>query len=158
MKSRPYGDRHFQVGLHSDRPDTRIHLARPQAQEMTFHISQSQCWEASKSQLVTMTSEICLPRSLTSVSSSTAQKVRSRQHFPRRIKEEIKEQLRTLIFVIYWFSHYCNFIETNISSFIIMSYHKQALRNSCELLRLRKELHTFSWNCMQVHGTSCKLI
>ena len=120
MKSRPYGDRHFQVSLHSDRPDTRIHLARPQAQEMTFHISQSQCWEASKSQLVTMTSEICLPRSLTSVSSSTAQKVRSRQHFPRRIKE----QLRTLIFVIYWFSHYCNFIETNISSFIIMSYHK----------------------------------
>ena len=76
-----------------------------------------------------MTSEICLPRSLTSVSSSTAQKVRSRQHFPRRIKEEIKEQikeqLRTLIFVIYWFSHYCNFIETNISSFIIMSYHKK---------------------------------
>ena len=35
---------------------------------------------------------------------------------------------------------------------------KQALRNSCELLRQRKELHTSSWNCMQAHGTSCKLI
>ena len=34
---------------------------------------------------------------------------------------------------------------------------QQALRNSCELLRQRKELHTNSWNCMQAHGTSCKL-
>ena len=37
-------------------------------------------------------------------------------------------------------------------------HYKQALRNSCELLRQRKELHTSSWNCMQAHGTSCKLI
>ena len=34
---------------------------------------------------------------------------------------------------------------------------KQALRNSCKLLRQRKELHTSSLNCMQAHGTSCKL-
>ena len=34
---------------------------------------------------------------------------------------------------------------------------KQALRNSCELLRQRKELHTSSWN-MQVNETACKLI
>ena len=34
---------------------------------------------------------------------------------------------------------------------------KQALRNSCELLRQWKELHTSSWNCMQAHGTSSKL-
>ena len=26
---------------------------------------------------------------------------------------------------------------------------KQALRNSCELLRQRKELHASSWNCMK---------
>ena len=30
---------------------------------------------------------------------------------------------------------------------------KQALRNSCEQLRQRKELHTSSWNCIQAHGT-----
>ena len=35
---------------------------------------------------------------------------------------------------------------------------KQALLNSCELLRQRKELHERSWNCMQAHGTSCKLM
>ena len=35
---------------------------------------------------------------------------------------------------------------------------EQALRNSCELLRQRKELHASSRNCMQAHGTSCKLI
>ena len=59
-------DTYFQVGLHSVCPDTRKHLARLQAQEVPVHISQSQqdreCGEASKSQLVTMTSEICLPR------------------------------------------------------------------------------------------------
>ena len=33
---------------------------------------------------------------------------------------------------------------------------KQALRNSCELLRQIKELHTSSWNCIQAHGTACK--
>ena len=35
------------------------------------------------------------------------------------------------------------------------------LRNSCELLRQRKELHTSSFNCMQAHetqGTACKLV
>ena len=31
---------------------------------------------------------------------------------------------------------------------------KQALRNSCELLRQRKELHASSLNCMQAHGTA----
>ena len=36
-------------------------------------------------------------------------------------------------------------------------YWQQALRNSCELLRQRKELYTSSWNCMQAHVTSCKL-
>ena len=35
---------------------------------------------------------------------------------------------------------------------------EQALQNSCELLRQRKELHTSSWNCMQVHETACKLM
>ena len=33
---------------------------------------------------------------------------------------------------------------------------KQALQNSCELLRQRKELHTSSCNRMQAHGTECK--
>ena len=32
---------------------------------------------------------------------------------------------------------------------------QQALQNSCELLRHRKELHTSSCNCMQAHETSC---
>ena len=36
--------------------------------------------------------------------------------------------------------------------------HQQALRNSCELLRQRKELHTSSWNCIQAYGTACKLL
>jgi len=35
---------------------------------------------------------------------------------------------------------------------------KQALRNSCELLRQRKELHTNSWNCMQAYVIACKLM
>ena len=35
---------------------------------------------------------------------------------------------------------------------------KQALRNSCELLRRRKELHTSSWNCTQAHKTSFKVM
>ena len=35
---------------------------------------------------------------------------------------------------------------------------QQALRNSCELLRQRKELHTNSWNCMQDQGTACKIM
>ena len=35
---------------------------------------------------------------------------------------------------------------------------KQALRNSCELLRQGKEPHTSSFNCMQAHETVCKLI
>ena len=48
---------------------------------------------------------------------------------------------------------------------------KQALRNSCELLRQRKEMHTSLWNCMQaiemqgssrdcmkVHGTQFELV
>ena len=35
---------------------------------------------------------------------------------------------------------------------------KQALRNSCELLRQRKELDVSSCNCMQARGTACKLI
>ena len=38
------------------------------------------------------------------------------------------------------------------------SNNKQALRNSCELLRQRKELHINSWNCMQAHVTACKLM
>ena len=49
--------------------------------------------------------------------------------------------------------------------------HQQALRNSCELLRQRKELHTnnetscklmemraSSWKCVQAHETACKLM
>ena len=36
--------------------------------------------------------------------------------------------------------------------------HKQALRNSCELLRRRKELHARSGNCMQAQVTACKLM
>ena len=35
---------------------------------------------------------------------------------------------------------------------------KQALRNSCELLRQRKELHASLGNCMQAHVTACKLM
>ena len=44
-----------------------------------------------------------------------------------------------------------------LSSHISILKSKQALRNSCELLRQRKELHARSWNCMQAHGTACKL-
>ena len=38
------------------------------------------------------------------------------------------------------------------------SLFQQALRNSYELLRHRKELHTSSCNCMQAHETSCMYI
>ena len=44
--------------------------------------------------------------------------------------------------------------------FIITAAHcefKQALRNSCELLRRRKELYASSGNCIQAHVTACKL-
>ena len=34
---------------------------------------------------------------------------------------------------------------------------KQALRNSCELLRQRRELHASLCNCMQAYVTACKL-
>ena len=34
---------------------------------------------------------------------------------------------------------------------------QQALRNSCELLRRRKELHVSLCNCMQTYVTACKL-
>ena len=34
---------------------------------------------------------------------------------------------------------------------------QQALRNSCELLRRRKELYASSCNCMQAYITVCKL-
>ena len=37
-------------------------------------------------------------------------------------------------------------------------YGKQALRNSCELLRQRKELHASLCNCMQAYVTVCKLM
>ena len=39
----------------------------------------------------------------------------------------------------------------------ILKY-KQALRNSCELLRQRKELYASSFNFMKVHVTACKLM
>ena len=65
-----------------------------------------------------------------------------------------------------------------ISRFKLKLLTKQALQNSCELLRQRKELHTSSWNymrgqeiawklmhlhaslpnCMQAYVTACKLI
>ena len=35
---------------------------------------------------------------------------------------------------------------------------QQALQNSCELLRQRRELHASSWNCMQAYVTACKLM
>ena len=35
---------------------------------------------------------------------------------------------------------------------------QQALRNSCELLRRRNELHASSCNCMQAYVTACKLM
>ena len=38
------------------------------------------------------------------------------------------------------------------------SLSKQALRNSCELLIQRKELHASSCNCMQGHRTACKVM
>ena len=37
-------------------------------------------------------------------------------------------------------------------------FKKQALRNSCELLRQRKELQASSCNCMQAYETACKLM
>ena len=129
-------DTYFQVGLHSVCPDTRKHLARLQAQEMPVHISQSQqdqeCGKASK---VSISDNDLLnlspsTRALTSVLSSTVQKVRSQQRKDKKEKRRRIQKLRILIlwffsfFLIHWFSHYCNFLETNISSFIIMSYHK----------------------------------
>ena len=39
-----------------------------------------------------------------------------------------------------------------------VTINKQALRNSCELLRRRKELHARSGNCMQGRVTVCKLM
>ena len=42
----------------------------------------------------------------------------------------------------------------------IMKTHqrKQALRDSCELLRQRKEVHASLCNCMQVYVIACKLM
>ena len=128
-------DTYFQVGLHSVCPDTRKHLARLQAQEMPVHISQSQqdqeCGKASK---VSISDNDLLnlspsTRALTSVLSSTVQKVRSQQ---RKDKKEKRRRIQKLRILILWFSHFFLFIgflinvflETNISSFIIMSYHK----------------------------------
>ena len=37
-------------------------------------------------------------------------------------------------------------------------WNQQALQNSCELLRQRRELHASSWNCMQAYVTACKLM
>ena len=127
-------DTYFQVGLHSVCPDTRKHLARLQAQEMPVHISQSQqdqeCGKASK---VSISDNDLLnlspsTRALTSVLSSTVQKVRSqqRQEGEERKNTKIKNPHFVIFsfFLIHWFSHYYNFLESNISSYIIMSYHK----------------------------------
>lgn len=70
-------------------------------------------------------------RALTSVSSSTAQKVKSQQRKDKEGEEKKNTKIKNPCFVIFsfflihWFSHYCNFIKTIISSFIIMSYHKK---------------------------------
>ena len=64
------------------------------------------------------------------------------------LKGVLNLAILTIFTVLYYMAH--------ASTFGIPR--KQALRNSCELLRQRKELHTSSGNCIQAHGTACKLM